>query len=308
MSEIEQYEHQPTPATADGYASIRETAAAMADAHAIAKAIAMTDMVPAHFRGKPDDLTAAILYGATLGFDPMQSARQVFVIHGQAGLYARSMAALVLSRGHQVWTVESGDTSVTVAGQRKGSPHVEQSTWTYERARKAGYTGNKKYDTDPAAMLYAKAVSEVCRKIAPDVLNGVYAVEELEAEQVTAEVVGIQRNQPATSTDRLRAALRPTVTAEQVPTETEPNTLDLADAERRMAEAEETTPAGITSSQQKMLGALMREAGITERADALLYVNDTIGREVASRSELTKDEASRVIESLQADLTPDGAA
>ena len=33
-------------------------------------------------------------------------------------------------------------------------------------------------------MLYAKAVSEVCRKIAPDSLAGVYAVEELQLEKV----------------------------------------------------------------------------------------------------------------------------
>jgi hypothetical protein len=48
----------------NGYDLIRATALAMTDANAIAKAIASTDMVPKHFRGKPDDLTAAILYGA----------------------------------------------------------------------------------------------------------------------------------------------------------------------------------------------------------------------------------------------------
>lgn len=63
-------------------------------------------------------------------------------------------------------------------------------------------------------------------------------------------------------------------------------------------------PEGITSAQLKKIGAAMRDLGITERANALVYVNDCIGREVSSRNELTKDEASRVIESLERDLTP----
>lgn len=58
---------------------------------------------------------------------------------------------------------------------------------------------------------------------------------------------------------------------------------------------------GITSGQQKKMGALMREVGITEREHALAYVNDTIGREVASRSELTKAEAGQVIDALERD-------
>lgn len=162
---------------------IREAAAVMADAHALASAVANTQMIPKHFQGKPDECAAAMLYGASLGLDPMQSVRQIYVVHGQAALYARAMSALVLGAGHEVWTVESTDESVTVAGRRRGAQAVESSTWTFDRANKAGYTNNAKYKTDPQAMLYSKALSEVCRKIAPDVLSGVYAVEELQMER-----------------------------------------------------------------------------------------------------------------------------
>lgn len=62
---------------------------------------------------------------------------------------------------------------------------------------------------------------------------------------------------------------------------------------------------GITSGQQKKMGALMREVGITQREHALAYVNDTIGREVTSRSELTKAEAGKVIDALEADSATD---
>lgn len=302
---IETY-HQPAApalAPAAGYSLIRETAAAMADANAIAKAVCQTDMVPKHFRGKPDDLTAAILYGATLGFDPMQSARQVFVIHGQAALYARSMAALVLAAGHQVRTVETSDEAVTVEGRRRGSEQPERSTWTIERAKKAGYTSNEKYRTDPQAMLYAKALSEVCRKIAPDVLNGVYAIEEMQLEHVESERV----DQPASAsaTDRLRAALNPSpapdaATSAEPPAPPATSYADEGD-DHGQASAGEDSPEMVTSGQLRKIGAAMTSLGITDRAVALGYVADVIGREVASRNELTKVEAMRLIDALEAD-------
>ena len=274
----------------NGYDLIRSTALAMADANAIAKAVANTDMVPKHFRGKPDDLTAAILFGATLGFDPMQSSRQVYVIHGQAALYARAMAALVMSAGHEVWTVSSSPESVTVNGRRRGSEHVETSTWTADRAKRAEYTSNAKYRTNPEEMLYAKAVSEVCRKIAPDVLNGVYSVEEMRMERVESERV----DRPTGAVDSLRAALNPSP-APDVAASAEPMPADQPPAGAASAGEDQ----GITSGQLKKMGAAMRERGITERPDALDFVTAVIGREVNSRNELTRDEAGKVIDALE---------
>ena len=58
----------------------------------------------------------------------------------------------------------------------------------------------------------------------------------------------------------------------------------------------------VSSDQLKKLGAQMREAGITDRDKALLYVSDVVGREVKSRNDLTRSEASRCIEALARDL------
>lgn len=57
----------------------------------------------------------------------------------------------------------------------------------------------------------------------------------------------------------------------------------------------------ISKAQLGKIGALMGELGIRERDEALGYVAGVIGRAVESRNDLTKDEASRVIESLAAD-------
>lgn len=176
-----------TPETSeDGLQLLMRQAEAMSSAHKLATVLCNTAMVPQTFRGKPDDGAAAILYGAELGLKPQQALQQVFVVHGQPAIYARTMVALLKAKGYRFSTVESTDESVTV---NVVAPNGEEetSTWTIDRATKAGYVKNAKYKTDPQAMLYAKAASEVSRKIAPNVLLGIkYTVEDMELEPIKA--------------------------------------------------------------------------------------------------------------------------
>lgn len=281
---------------------IREAAAVMADAHALATAVAGTQMIPKHFQGRPDECAAAMLYGASLGLDPMQSVRQIYVVHGQAALYARAMVALVLGAGHEVWTVESTDQSVTVAARRRGSGHVEQSTWTYDRANRAGYTNNAKYKTDPQAMLYSKAASEVCRKIAPDVLSGVYAVEELQMEQPWGGTTQPPRVtvQQQSGADRMAAILKPSG-AEA--TETPTVSVGSSDSSGTDSSAPESPMLNTSSALAKRMFATMNDAGVTDSREARLeYVSKVLGREVGSSKELTDADAELVIDATRAAL------
>jgi len=260
-------------------------AAGLSAAHQIGTALCGTSFVPKDFRGKPEEAAAAILYGDEIGLSPTQSLQGVYVISGRPALYARTMAAVVMAAGHEVWTVSKTDAEVVVAGRRRGSNHTIEEKWTTARAGRAGYLSNKKYESDPAAMLYARALSDVCRQIAPDALAGIsYSVEELELAAEPATVT-VQRETPAEPVKR-------TAQRKAKPAAIEPPEPSL----------DEVTPdpdaIPITDAQVKMLAASMNERGITDRADALAYVTKVIGRQVDSRKELTKDEASRVIDSL----------
>ena len=189
--------------TDEGLELLEKQARAMGNAHKLATVLCNTAMVPATFRGKPDDGAAAILYGAELGLKPQQALQQVFVIHGQPAIYARTMAGLLKAKGYRFQTVEDTPQAVTVHGV---SPRGEEetSTWTIERAKTAGYTGNKKYQSDPQAMLYAKALSEVCRKLAPDVLLGIkYTAEDLQLEPIKMTATRTDTR----GVDRVREAL-----------------------------------------------------------------------------------------------------
>lgn len=209
MSEIETFDPQAPafPEVGDaGLEQMMKQAQALDAALKIGTALAGTEMVPQTYRGKPETAAAAILYGAELGLKPTQALQQVFVVHGQPAIYARTMVALLKSKGYKFETVDSTDTAVTVRGTAP-SGEVEESTWTLERAKKAGYTSNKKYQTDPQAMLYAKAASEVSRKLAPDVLMGIrYTAEDLELERPRIKYEA-KVERPGRGSSGLRAAL-----------------------------------------------------------------------------------------------------
>lgn len=182
-------------------ANLDEQVQAMAKAHHIAKVICGSSM-GGRFRGKPDDGAVAILYGAEVGLNPQQAMHKVVVVHGMPTLEARTMVALLKRQGYRIRVTEQSDDSVSVQGIDHDGD-VFESTWTIDRAIRAGYVptidertgkyktnqngkliGNEKYLTDPQAMLKAKAQAEVCRDMAPDVLLGIsYTREELESER-----------------------------------------------------------------------------------------------------------------------------
>ncbi len=252
-------------------------------AHRIGSALCQTAFVPVAFRGKPEESAAAILYGDEIGLTPTMALQSVHVISGRPGLYARTMVAIALAHGHEVWTVEKSDAKVTVAGRRKGSTHVHEETWTTGRAQKAGYTSNKKYSSDPQAMLYARAASDVVRQIAPDALAGLdYSVEELEL--IDAPTVTVTRTTaPATKAQRKPATPTP---------------------EPELAPAQPDAPELRSEAQMRHLWALAKDNGLDE-AGFRAYLSEELSRDVESTKSLTKAEAHRLIEQLQGLTAPE---
>lgn len=263
---------------------ISKAGADLVEAARIAEVLVRTSFAPAHFRGKPEEGTVAILYGAAVGMDPMAAIQNIYVISGKPALYAKAMVGIVQSKGHDIWTEEAGPTKVVVCGRRKGSDKVERSEWTIERARKAGYTSNKKYDTEPESMLYARASGDVSRRVAQDALMGMsYNVEELQMQPQDPIVA------PSTRTDRLREAIaapQPAAAVPALPT----GSIDTG---------QDVEP--ITAPQLKKLHASLGDAKLGDRDAGLAYISQIVGRDIDTSKALSKDEASRVIEALAQD-------
>jgi len=278
-SEVSQYRDDPTGGRLIAWA---EAAAA---ANNLAKALVQTTFVPVHFKDSVGNATAAIIAGDELGMSPLASLRAFYVVHGTPALYARAMVALALAHGHQVWTEKSTDAEVVVCGRRKGSDQVERSSWTSARANKAGYTTNKKYATNPQEMLYAKAASEIAKKIAADVLAGIaYSVEDLELEEASSAT------ETTAKTTRTQRAKPP---APAIPEPEFDRPADELDEPTDVTDAVEL----ITPMQMKKMQALFSEKGFKDSADRHDFVA-TLGFEVNSSSDLTKAQAHAAIEAL----------
>lgn len=182
-------------------------AAEASQAHQIAQQLARTSFVPASLRGKPDDITAAILAGQELGLQPMATLRSMDVIQGTPALRAHAMRGLVQSKGHKVVLVSASPDRVVMRGKRKGDRDWQEVEWTIERAQKLSLTGKDQWKKQPQTMLIARATGEICRLIASDVLYAMpYAAEELDP--VTAATTG--STAVAITTDEILGAVEPT--------------------------------------------------------------------------------------------------
>jgi hypothetical protein len=299
-------------ATLDGttptMASLAEWAGEVRAAAQIAEGLCRTSFVPKHFYDKPAETAAAILTGYELGLSPMAAVRSIFIISGTPGMYAKSMVAVVQSRGHEVWIPEQSDERVVVRGRRKGSKHVFETVWDRARVVKAKLTGNAKYQDNPQQMMVARGQAEICRQVAADALHGIpYAVEELDDFPDASPAPAVGR---VTATEILSSAV------DETPAPA-PLTSPSSDPARHASERESSAPPdsnvaaqgqaepGITTQQSKKMYALLRETGREDRDVALVYISGVIDRVVESTKELTKREAGKVIDALEAPAEPD---
>jgi hypothetical protein len=248
--------------------------------------VCSTSMVPAAYRGKPAEACAAILAGAELGFSPMASLRAFDNIQGVPAPKAITLRAVVQAAGHQIRVVESTSERAVVDGRRKGD--IEwgaPSIWTIERASlMPQYKSNPNYKTNPAAMLLARATAEQCRWIASDAIMGMpYAAEELDSEpNHYANARGVQlatRRLTVADLDEPRAALQPPPV--------------------------EPTVEMLTDKQRGHMFALWGELGYSDseedRRKRLWLTAQILGltEPLESSSDLTRDEADRLIDALR---------
>jgi hypothetical protein len=208
----------------------------------------------------------------------MASLRAFDNISGTPAPKARTQLAVVQRAGHEVEIVESTDLRAEVRGRRFGKGNWQTSVWDIPRAEKTPqFKSNANYRTNPAQMLAARAISEVCRWIAADAIMGMpYSSEELQGspEPVAAPVA---------------------------------RRLTIADLD---APAETRTPAWIPSDDEPMTDHQRREmfalwgelgfAGDENRETRLQVTAKILGLEtLESSSDLTQVEADRVIAALR---------
>lgn len=185
-----------------------------------AKLLSDADLLPKQFVGKPANVLYAVEYGRTLGITPVAAITGIHVIEGKPSASSGLIGALVRQAGHKLRVRSDGMSTATAQIVRADDPEFTyECTWTLERAAQAGLCEVKNgkpwardrngkptaWEKYTAAMLKARAITEVARDACEDVLFGLhYTPEELGAlvnqdgEPVEATVQQLRRVEPGT--------------------------------------------------------------------------------------------------------------
>ena len=131
----------------------------------------------------PEQVFTAIQYGRGHGWSPMQSLRNLYPLHGNVHLTAIAAMGLVLPRADKPPTIKrekkNGEPySCTVTYLRDGEEFSR--TFTMDQAKSAGLIkGGGAWTAYAENMLYWRAGMFAAREGFPDILSGVYSIEEM---------------------------------------------------------------------------------------------------------------------------------
>lgn len=265
-------------------------AGALSERMKYAQALAVADLLPAAYRRKPANILLAMEYGHALGLDTITAIQQVHVIEGKPSASAQLIGGLVRRAGHKL-RVTGDDRHAVAEIIRCDDPDFTfRAEWTLQRAQAAGLTGKGVWKQYPAAMLKARAITEVARDACPEALAGVaYTPEELNADETTATV------------PHADPTFDPwTVTASEPTQPVDYETGEIVEVEPVAAPiAEPAQTGGVTPAQLKMLGALFTKCDVRDHDAMHVIASRMLQADIASLHELTKKQASQVIDVLK---------
>lgn len=160
--------------------------------HYLAKGLALAGIMPDQLRGKPWDIVAMVLYGQDLGLTPMQSIQGIYVVKGKPQMSAQLWIALARRAGHRVSVLEHNVQTCTVEVIRGDTGEKHTETFTMQDAQRAKLATKDVWIQYPKRMLLARAVSDCCRFICPEIALGFYA----EGDDFTDDLDAIVEVQP----------------------------------------------------------------------------------------------------------------
>lgn len=175
------------------------TPTTFAEAVQFAEYLAKSTMVPAEYRGKPENILLAMQWGAELGLAPLQAIQNIAVINGKPAVYGDAMLAIV--RGSPlcddiIETFEgTGDAFTAICEARRHRKQPIVARFSIKDAKDAKLWGKQgPWSQYPRRMLQMRARGFALRDAFPDLLRGIITREEAfdyidgEATTVTAEL------------------------------------------------------------------------------------------------------------------------
>lgn len=164
--------HTPDGQPGYSWTEVKQLAATMSE----------SNLVPAVYRKKPQNVVVMAITGQELGWGIGTAMRFIHVIDSKPTISPEGMLALIRRAGHSV-SGSSSSTSATVRGRRSDNGDEMECTFTIADATRAKLAGKDNWQLWPEAMLWARALAMLARRLFPDVLLGVaYVPDEMGVE------------------------------------------------------------------------------------------------------------------------------
>ena len=127
-------------------------------------------------------IMVTIMRGRALGLDATTALDGIHVIQGKPTMAASLMVGLVLAspKCEYLYCSECTEDHATWVGKRVGMPTEITRTFTTEDARKMGLLDKENWRKQKPTMQKWRGGSLIIRELFPDVINGLYATEEME--------------------------------------------------------------------------------------------------------------------------------
>lgn len=280
--------------------------------------LARSKVVPKQYRGEPDDIIAAALYGRELGFGIATSLNLIDVIEGNPEINAEGKLSLIRARRHSVQGYVNED-EARLIGVRADNGDTMEVVFTYEEAQRikvsswSGPQNNRRKvessltDKDNwrnfrQDMLWARAVSRLGRRLFGDVLQGF----SYDRDEIESHILEAYEPEPAAVAKPIPMVRRRPDVSEQAPidveaTETEGTSTQAAsdDTPQASTGAKSVNPASPAQHKfiEKLLGT-KADLEAHDREGRHAKVGEILGRTVESLNDLTSPEASKVIDTL----------
>lgn len=288
-------------------AEVDNWAGAMPDIINLADHISNTEFVPSGLRGKPAAVAAAILAGREQGIGPMTSLTHMHVVEGRPTMSAELKRARVLAGGHELHFEEMTTTRCIVRGRRKGSENWTTVTWSIDDAKRANLLGKNNWKNHPRRMLQARATSELCDLLFPDVVGGLPTTEEIRDDagdytdaSDSAAPADKSKRRTAQRKNARPAPAQPAVSAPPADRNPVPGP-PLPGEDGYDSGPRDTAPAAepITEAQLTKLHTVFSAIGWDDRDDRLRAAATIVSRPLSSSKELTKEEGRTLIDTLE---------
>lgn len=158
----------------------------MEKAYKFSEFISKSDIIPAHYRGKPENVFIAIQTAYRMNLDPMMVMQNTFVLKGKLGMNSSFAIALANSSGLFAGSIrykitgEGDSLEVTAYATLKSNNEEISYCVGMKEAIADNWTTNPKYKSLPKLMLRYRAATLLIRTHVPEVINGMHMVEEIE--------------------------------------------------------------------------------------------------------------------------------